>query len=172
MKSGGHIWLLGLSGSGKSTLAPLLAQKLGLAFLDTDEVIVQSAKRPIPEIFSTEGETGFRQREMEVIREIKTHPPTVVACGGGAVLQAENLEIMQQTGVRVYLRTPPELLVERLRHKKDRPLLAQGSLSDTLANQLSQREPRYRESEILVETGMDSPAELAEKIFARLKAKP
>lgn len=170
MIKGGHIWLLGLSGSGKSTLGPLLAQKLNLNFLDTDEVIVQSAKRPIPEIFSSEGETGFRRRETAALREIKNHPPSVVACGGGAVLEAENMEIMKQTGVRVYLCAPAEILLKRLRDKKDRPLLARGSLPDTLAQQLAQREPRYRESEILIETGTDSPGELAQRIVARLQA--
>lgn len=168
MKKPGHLWLLGLSGSGKTTIGPLLAGKLHLPFHDTDEIIAQSASLTIPTIFSREGEAGFRRRETAALREMKTKGPAVIACGGGAVLAEENRKIMQRTGTRIYLRVPMELLEKRLRPQADRPLLAGGSLSGTLSHQLAQREPWYRESEILIEASEESPEELAEKIFACL----
>lgn len=168
MKKSGHIWLLGLSGSGKSTVGPIVAEKLHLPFHDTDEIIMAEAHISIPEIFSREGEAGFRRREASTIRDMKAREPAVIACGGGAVIDAANREIMQQTGIRIYLRVPLEYLEKRLQHQQDRPLLAPDALPATLARQLAHREPWYRESEILIETRTESPAQVAERILAQL----
>ena len=170
MRKPGHIWLLGLSGSGKSTVGPLLARLLNIPFHDTDEIILRSAQRSIPEIFSTEGEAGFRLRESQAIREIGNQPSAVIACGGGAILEPTNRDEMRKTGTRIYLRVPLEQLEKRLQHKQDRPLLARGSLTSTLTHQLSQREAWYQESEIQIDAGPDSPEELAQKIFQKLTA--
>ena len=170
MRKPGHVWLLGLSGSGKSTVGPLLAQKLQMPFHDTDQMIGQGARRSIPDIFSSEGEKGFRERESDVILKMEKQKPAVIACGGGAVLHAENRQTMERSGTRVYLRVPLEVLEKRLRHQQDRPLLAHGSLTSTLAEQLSQRQSWYQESEIQLEAGQDSPGQLAQKILEKLTA--
>ena len=170
MRKPGHIWLLGLSGSGKSTLGPILASQLKIPFHDTDEIIVQSTQRSIPEIFSIEGESGFRKREAEAIRGMAKQKPAVVSSGAGAILEADNRDWMQKTGTRIYLRTPLELLERRLRDKQDRPLLAQGSLLSVLTDQLSERESWYQESEIQIDAGDSSPAELAQQIGEILTA--
>ena len=170
MRKPGHIWLLGLSGSGKSTLGPILATQLKIPFHDTDEIIIRSAQRSIPEIFSIEGETGFRKREAEAIRGMAKQKPAVVSSGAGAILVADNRHWMQKTGTRIYLQTPLELLERRLRDKQDRPLLAQGSLLSVLTDQLSERESWYQESEIQIDAGDSSPAELAQQIGEILTA--
>ena len=146
-------------------MGPLLARRLKLSFQDTDQIIVRHAQRSIPEIFRLEGETGFRQREAEAIRSLEQQPPTVVACGGGAILGADNRITMQRSGTRIYLRVPLKILETRLQHKKDRPLLAQGSLTGTLADQLTQRESWYQESDIQIDAGDGSPEQVAQKIF-------
>lgn len=167
MKKAGHLWLLGLSGSGKSTIGPLLAQLVKMSFVDTDEIITRKARRSISEIFRLEGEAGFRKREAEAIWEIGPQKPAVVACGGGAILEAGNRIAMQGSGTRIYLRVPLEILEARLRDKKDRPLLAQGSMTSTLADQLANRETWYQESEIQVEAGDGSPTQVAQRIFEK-----
>lgn len=167
MKKPGHLWLLGLSGSGKSTIGPLLAQLVKMSFVDTDEIITQKARRSISEIFRLEGEAGFRKREAGAIREIGPQKPAVVACGGGAILEAGNRIAMQGSGTRIYLRVPMEILEARLHHKKDRPLLAQGSLTNTLADQLAKRKSWYEESEIQINAGDASPEQVAQQIFER-----
>lgn len=167
MKKPGHLWLLGLSGSGKSTIGPLLAQLVKMSFVDTDEIITRKARRSISEIFRLEGEAGFRKREAEAIREIGPQKPAVVACGGGAILEAGNRIAMQGSGTRIYLRVPLEILEARLHHKKDRPLLAQGSLTNTLADQLAKRKSWYEESEIQINAGNASPEQVAQQIFER-----
>lgn len=131
-------------------------------------MIVRTAKRPIPDIFSTEGEPGFRQRETRVIHDLEKQSPAVVACGGGAVLLKANRDCMHRTGVRVYLRIPLGILNDRLKQKKDRPLLLQGDLTTTLSDQLNAREPWYQESEIQIDADQDSPARVAQQIFQRL----
>jgi shikimate kinase len=167
MKKPGHIWLLGLSGSGKSTLGPILANLLHLPFFDTDEIIIQNAQHSIPEIFSSEGENGFRKRETQVIRDLEKQNAAVVACGGGAVLVPSNRECMRKAGTRVYLRVPLQTLSNRLESKKDRPLLAHGPILATLTEQLAAREPWYRDSEI--EINADAPSvDVAREVFQRL----
>lgn len=149
-------------------MGPILAQKLQMPFQDTDEIIAQSAQQTIPEIFSAEGETGFRKRESVVIHQMEKQKPAVIACGGGAVLDAGNRMAMQRSGIRIYLRIPLEILQDRLRDQQDRPLLAQGSLASTLADQLSHRQPWYQESEIQVDAGPESPEQLARRILEKL----
>lgn len=150
-------------------MGPLLAQRLEIPFHDLDEIIVQNAQRSIPEIFHLEGEMGFRRREAESIRAMEQEQPAVIACGGGAILRADNRIAMQQSGTRIYLRVPLKILEARLRYKKDRPLLAPDSLADTLAGQLATRESWYQESEIQIDAGDGSPEQVARTIFASWK---
>jgi shikimate kinase len=96
--------------------------------------------------------------------------PAVVSSGAGAILEADNRDWMQKTGTRIYLRTPLELLERRLRDKQDRPLLTEGSLLSALTNQLAKREPWYQESEIQIDAGNSSPAQLAQQICHILRA--
>lgn len=78
-----NLILIGMMGCGKSTVGRLAAEKLGLAFVDTDERIERASGRTIPEIFASEGEEGFRARELDVSRALAREGGLVIACGGG-----------------------------------------------------------------------------------------
>ncbi len=97
-----NIVLCGMPGSGKSTLGKMLAERLSMPYIDTDERIVEKAGMSIPEIFSSRGEEAFRSLESAVIRECTLVPGQVISTGGGAVLREENRFRMKMNG-RVYL---------------------------------------------------------------------
>ena len=98
-----RLFLVGPMGSGKSTVGRHLADLLDRPFIDSDAEIESRAGADIPWIFDVEGETGFRRRETTVLKDLVEHPGAVIATGGGAILAAENREMMARSGVVVYL---------------------------------------------------------------------
>lgn len=102
-----NIVLIGMPGCGKTTLGKLLAEELGKTFVDADEALVKAAGKPIPEIFTEEGEAGFRRRETEVLRALGKEKGQVIATGGGAVTVAGNYPLLHQNSKIVFLDIPP-----------------------------------------------------------------
>lgn len=135
-----------MPGSGKSSIGRRVARAAGLPFVDVDTEIELSAGRPIPDIFATDGETGFRDLETLVLRGILESPePSVVATGGGAVLRAENRALMRANGVVVWLRATPATLHARVGDGQSRPLLAGDPLGN-LTRLLDERGAAYAEA--------------------------
>ncbi|MBR4073561.1 MAG: shikimate dehydrogenase [Clostridia bacterium] len=118
LKDKGNIVLIGMPTSGKSTIGAILAQELEMDFVDTDKLITEREKREIPEIIATEGESGFRRIEAEVIAEAAARQNTVIATGGGAILNSKNTEMLSLNG-RIYFLDRP---LENLAVTADRPL--------------------------------------------------
>lgn len=122
------IYLIGPMGAGKSTIGRMLAQKMGLSFLDIDREIEERSGVSIAWIFDKEGEEGFRQRETAVIKELSEQSEKyVIATGGGSILRLENQKIMAATGFVVFLETSVDTQVERTSKDKRRPLLQNGA---------------------------------------------
>ncbi len=122
-----HIALIGLSGTGKSTVARVLAEQSGWDWRDTDAVIVAQTGCTIADIFASEGETAFRNRETAVLRTMlqAATRPYVIATGGGIVLQAANRDVLQMYAYVVWMDAPTSTLLARLQaHAEQRPLLA------------------------------------------------
>ncbi len=121
---GRNILLAGYMGSGKTTVGKALAEKLGMAFLDTDEEIERREGRSIRTIFAEEGEEAFREMETGLLRELSASlVGTVVSTGGGIVLRRENRELMKATGRVFLLSASPEETFRRVKEDKNRPLL-------------------------------------------------
>lgn len=99
-----NIVLIGMPGCGKSTVGKMLSEKLGRVFVDADEAIVQMAGMPIPEIFSTQGESGFRKLETEVLSILGQKSGQVIATGGGCVTREENYPLLHQNGTIYWLK--------------------------------------------------------------------
>lgn len=151
MSAQGPIVLVGLPGAGKSKVGKLLAERLGIAHIDTDALIVEREGRPIADIFASDGEPTFRLMETAAVADALTHE-AVVSLGGGAAASPAVRELLSGHTV-VYIDAPHEELVRRTASKTHRPLLAQDP-SGTLARLRAEREPHYRAvATIVVESG-------------------
>lgn len=164
-----NIFLIGLMGAGKSTVGRLLARRLGKRFVDTDHEIEKRNGVTIPVIFEIEGEEGFRRREQEVLADLALEQDQVLSTGGGIVLRPENRQVLRQGGFVVYLSARPELLAERTRHDKSRPLLNVADPLARLRELYIVRDPLYREvAHAEVETGRGAPQQVVQAIVAAL----
>lgn len=173
VRPGNLFFLVGMMGSGKTTVGRALAHRLGLAFADADEEIISRSGVPISTIFEVEGESGFRHRERRVLVDLAKRRETVVATGGGAILDPENRQLMRQSGTVVYLHVGLEHLCRRTARDTSRPLLANASdRRATLQALLTARDPLYREAaHLVVEGGAGTAADLARSL-AKLLAAP
>ena len=157
-------------GAGKSTVGRLLARRLQRKFHDTDEEIERRCGVRIPVIFEIEGEAGFRARETQVISELCTLKDAVLATGGGAVLAEENRRVISARGIVVYLHARAPQLWQRVRHDRNRPLLATADPQEKLAALYAERDPLYREvADLVVDTGKQSVQTLAKDLLTRLE---
>ena len=107
------IFLYGPSGSGKSTVGEILATSLNLPYVDLDLEIEKQIGMPIPEIFSSEGEAGFREREHRALQSILTAQEKIIALGGGALTNPRNRKLVETNGSVIVLKAPLETLLTR-----------------------------------------------------------
>ena len=164
-----NLYLVGMMGAGKSAVGRPLADALGYRFLDADQVLEQAAGRPIPAIFESEGEDGFRELETAVLDRITSWHSLVVATGGGVVTRPVNWGHLRQ-GVVIWLDAPGDLLLTRLQaDPTPRPLLATEDPAARLETLLETRRPLYAQADLRVEQqGGDDPRAVAERVLAAL----
>ncbi len=154
------IVLIGMPASGKSTVGRMLSERLGKEFIDTDELIVGRIKMSIGEYFSRYGEAEFRKREAEVIDELSPNGSYVIATGGGAVLNKNNLKRLRHLG-RLYFIDRP---LESLMPTSDRPL---SSDREAMRQRYTERYPIYLgECDERIDADCDTLS-VAEKILER-----
>lgn len=122
------IVLIGMPSSGKTTVGRILAEKCGKQLADTDEYIVRKIGMPISDFFAKHGEAEFRKIEKETVAELSATGGRIIATGGGAVLDAENVRALKQNGVLVFLDRRPENLIAT----DDRPLASHRSALEKL----------------------------------------
>ena len=132
-------------GAGKSTIGKNLANRIGWAFVDTDQLVEKRCGTTISVIFEVEGEEGFRNREKKIIEEVMRKKKQVIATGGGAPTQLENRNFLSK-GFVVYLFSEPLSIWKRLRTDDSRPILRNSkNLKKTIQNLHHDRDPIYRE---------------------------
>ncbi len=159
MVHAGNLFLVGMMGAGKTTVGRLLARRMKRAFLDSDHEVERRCGVPVPVIF-----------EAQMIAELTARDGVVLASGGGTVLDPENRRWLAARGTVVYLHASPADLYERVRHDRNRPLLATSDPLAKLESLYAERDPLYREvADLIVDTGMQSAQTLARHLLGRLE---
>lgn len=142
-----RIYLVGYMGSGKTTLGRKLAKLAHLNFIDLDKYIEERHCRSVPQLFAEEGEACFREFEHKALAEVSEFDNVVVATGGGAPCFFDNMELMNRTGITLFLDFSPAILTGRLlRSKNERPLIKGKSpeeLRRFISETLEKRRPFY-----------------------------
>jgi shikimate kinase / 3-dehydroquinate synthase len=156
-------------GSGKSTVGKALAKKLNKRFIDSDHEIEVRTGTSISMIFEVEGEAAFRQREVDVIRDLTAQDGIVLATGGGAVLSPESRRYLHSRGTVIYLRASIHSILHRTRNDRSRPLLRTEDPRKKLEELEAQRDPLYREvAHVTIDTGRPNVQYLVQTILSRL----
>jgi len=164
-----NIILIGFMGVGKSEVGRLLARRLNMNFLDTDELIEKTEGRKISEIFAKEGEGHFRDLETEVLKTLEDYDNFALSTGGGLVLREENVELLKEIGPLILLTAREEIILGRVKHTEDRPLL-QGDQPKKIKEILSERNPIYNKvADFVVDTSDITPEQAVEEILKWLK---
>ena len=160
------IFLIGFMATGKTTVGRILAARLGWRLVDLDEMIAAEAGQPVPRIFETEGEAGFRAREARALGDVSRRRRLVVATGGGAACREENLAAMLEAGRVVALAITAEEAVRRARGGAGRPLLSGPDPVATAAALLAARAPFYARAHLQVDTAGRLPQDVARDVLA------
>ncbi len=160
-----NLALIGFMGTGKSCTGRMVAHLLHFDFLDTDQLIESHAGKTIGEIFRDQGEPAFRALERQVVGEVATVNKTVIATGGGLPLNPDNLASLKQHALVVCLWASPETIYERVRAHSHRPLLNEPDPQAKIRRLLAEREPHYREADVLVNTERRSLREVTAQVI-------
>jgi shikimate kinase len=167
-----NIILIGFMGAGKSAVGHLLATELKMDYLDTDQLIEQTEGRKIAEIFKSDGEEYFRRVETEVLETLQDYDNFVLSTGGGMVLKAENVALLKAIGPVVLLKAGPDIIYERIKQEKHRPLLEVPDPPAEIKKLLAYREPFYNSAaDHVVETAKLTPEGVAKEISEWLRSK-
>ncbi len=168
-----RIFLIGYMGSGKTTIGKIVAERLGMDFVDTDGYIENKLGKTVASIFSEFGEDNFRKIERESLLEVAKVDNVIIATGGGAPCFFDNMEKMNALGTTIYINLTPSELAERLgtTNLKERPILVNlenEELEDFIASALAKREVFYNQAQFKV-SGSDE--EIAEKVVLYIQNK-
>ena len=136
--------LVGMPGSGKSTVGRQLARKLGVGFVDCDQVIEMRIGCPIKDFFTSSGEAAFRDIEAQVIDDMTRTACGVLATGGGAVLRDANKQLLRERTHVIYLRVQPEEIFRRFKNDKQRPFLQVDEPKLKIKQLFEERDPHYQ----------------------------
>ena len=149
-----RIFLVGYMGSGKTTTGNRLSKKYGLDFIDLDHYIESRYFKTVSQLFQEKGETGFREIERDVLREVADFENVIISTGGGTACFFNNMELMNQKGETVYLKaSASDLSAYLCAASKDRPLLAKKNKEELLnfiSEMLKKREPFYSQAKYTI----------------------
>jgi shikimate kinase len=158
-------------GTGKSVVGALLAGMLGRPFFDLDREIESAKGMPVAEIFRTGGEERFREIEKKSLADLCRREGIVLATGGGAVCDSENLDVMKRSGLLVCLAASPSTIVERLEGDVSRPLLAVEGQDKAghIKELIRRRASGYAAADVTVSTDGVTPEQVADELRRKLR---
>lgn len=163
-----NVVLTGFMGSGKTTAGKLAAEELRFRFIDADSYLEKKYGMRIVEIFEKFGEGYFRSLETECISELSCITDCVIATGGGAVLNKDNIEMLRKNGIIFYLDAPFDDIIKHTTGSNDRPLLSGKPLSEIKERYLARR-PYYENCDYKIKTDGLTPLQIAQKVVSLYK---
>ncbi|MEW6679572.1 MAG: shikimate kinase [bacterium] len=166
----GNIVLIGFMGSGKSSVGAYLSKILNMQYISTDDMIEEREKMKIKKIFKEKGEKYFREKEKEVISEVSNFDGCVIATGGGIVLNWDNVENLRKNGTIFFLKTKGDVIYERIKGDKQRPLLSVDDPISAIRRILRARLALYKKAaDYVIDTSALSITEVADRVIKKIK---
>lgn len=144
--------MVGMMGAGKTTVGRRLAPRIGVPFFDADNEIEQAAGMSVAELFRRHGEKSFRQGEAKVIERLLDGTPSVIATGGGALLDAETRQHIAEKAVSIWIKADIDTIVRRASRRGTRPLLKTGDPREIIKKLLNERGDYYAAADIHIDT--------------------
>ncbi len=159
-----NIVLVGFMGTGKTTIATAVANRLGMRYVSTDDLIEKKEKSTINEIFQKKGEDYFRAVESSVIRDVSCMENQVIDTGGGAVIRGENVSYLKSSGIVICLAADEEAVMERTKKYKHRPLLNCDDPKRKIRDLMAKRAPYYAKADYTLDTGKLTARQVVDEI--------
>ncbi len=161
-----NIVLIGFMGTGKSCVAHHLHNLYHMDVAEMDEMIVKQEGMSIPDIFSSKGDTYFRNLETNLLYDLQKENHLVISCGGGAALRKENVEAMKQNGYVFLLTASPETIYQRVGHDLNRPVLNGRRSPEGIRALMESRRKKYEATaDCIISTEQLTSKEVAQKIM-------
>lgn len=149
-----NITLCGMMGSGKTIVGKILAKKIGFSFIDTDKVIEEKSGKSINTIFNEHGEEYFRVLEKKIITEILEKQNYVISLGGGSIEHKSIRKVIKNKSYNIYLEVCIDVLIKRLSKSKNRPLIYNKDINQTLNKLIIKREKFYKKANLIVKNNI------------------
>ncbi len=164
-----NIVLIGFMAAGKTTISKVLSEKLNMDIVATDDVIVARENLSINDIFKNKGEKYFRSLERDIVREYSKKDNVIFDCGGGIILNPDNIKDLKKNGVMIYLKASPELILGRVKLDDTRPLMQVKEPLARINELLKEREPLYSSADFTVLVDNKTFETVADEIIKVIK---
>lgn len=161
-----NIVLAGFMGTGKTSVGREVARRMGRTFIDMDSVLVQRLGAPIADVFARQGEEAFRRAESALCQELSTATGTVIAAGGGTVINMDNRLALGRGGLLICLTCSPQQCLRRIGNPQSRPMLHGGDPATRIVQVAEERSPIYASIPRQIDTSDLSIAEVAAQVIA------
>ncbi len=163
-----NIALTGFMAAGKTVVGRRLARALGWSFVDLDAVIEDGEGSAIREIFAGRGERYFREREKAALGQVLNRSEQVIALGGGAVVDPDNLRLLKERSLLIWLKVSPQTVLSRTGETDDRPLLQGPDRLKRIEELSAQRESIYAEADFTLDTDELTVDQVVQRIQQQL----
>ena len=164
-----NIVLTGFMGCGKSLTSNKLAETLKRVVISTDDLVVKKEGQSIEEIFERSGEECFRRIEKDVVKEISDQKGVIIDCGGGIVLDSENVVNLKKNGIIFYLSASPNSIYKNVKNLQHRPLLDVQNSEMKIAELLEERKPFYEKADIIIDADHRTIDQIVEDVLKELE---
>ena len=165
-----NLYLIGFMGSGKTAVARTFLREYGFGMLEMDEQIEEEQGMAISDIFRVHGEEYFRHAETDLLRRLRQKKQVVISCGGGTPMREENVALMKESGIIVWLTAKPETILQRVSRSHSRPLLEGNKNIAYITELLEKRKSKYEATaDIIVSTDGKGRKRICLEILEKLR---